>query len=1059
MVPRKRLHALFDANPSASAIWVSAPAGAGKTTAVVDYLAGSKTPVFWYRVDAGDLDLASFFFDLGRTVARGRRKAALPIFGPEYANHPEAFARRYLREYFTRLPAKATLVFDDLHVAGATLVPGIIAIAIEELPPDFRMFLVTREQAPAEFARFRANSQLAIVDEAQLVFADDEAAALIRDRAGADIDTGALKRIQASVHGWAAGLVLLSEQTLHSTSAPASAPAAASQPFFDYFAREVFAKASVDDRRFMELTALLPEMSPPVAAAVAQRPDAQALLENFYRRQIFVSRSGDSVPRYQYHDLFRNFLLEELRRHVDALDVRAARTRAAQALLAAGERDSAIAQLLAAGQWAGAAELLVQHARTLLEQGRRATLVGWVRELPSSALAAQPWLSYWLGVSTMIGSETSALEHFERAYAVFAAGEERAAMNLTAAQAVLAIQLGWSTHVGSAPWIERLRRTTSVRNAHAPGDRLRVATAMMRAASMEGSYRPETAIAAEVAGALEVLESRSREVDANDRLIAAEAVQEYAFHTGAQDIFERAVAAITPDLGDPTVTPWAKCQWLVGFGTVSGRKYPYAKVGFPYPDAEAALNEAWTLSQREGLRNLRFGATSALLNVARARGNHAKYAALVARLESECDPSQPTQACYLSEQRAMYSAGQGDYEAALRSLAISDDAARRGRLPPSELWSVLLGRAQYLIGLGRCAEAADVMREHAPLYSGVFLHAMRIVESTAALWTARTEGGEAYANLVRGCMGEVRTMGWVNYLTGIPLVVAQIWADALEFGIEREFIVAAIRQRRMAPPPGYWPSWPWRVRVRALGPLGIECDDAPVRFGAKAQLKPLELLKVLVASPRHTIAARDVLRWLWPQADTEGARAALDVAVHRLRKLLGDEAALALAGGKLQLAPELVWVDASAFETWLDEAQRTLDAQPQLLAASRLAERLFADYRGPLFGDDDPMPWSVALRERLHGKFLQLTGSLGRFHERHEAWRQAEQVYERGLAQDSIAEEFYRGLIRCQLALGEPAAAMQTFRRCREILSVVLGVRPAPATAALVASLTGSGAH
>jgi DNA-binding SARP family transcriptional activator len=242
-----------------------------------------------------------------------------------------------------------------------------------------------------------------------------------------------------------------------------------------------------------------------------------------------------------------------------------------------------------------------------------------------------------------------------------------------------------------------------------------------------------------------------------------------------------------------------------------------------------------------------------------------------------------------------------------------------------------------------------------------------------------------------------------------------------------------------------------------LGRVDIERDDMPVRFAGKAQLKPLDLLKVLSVAPQYKVDQRQVERWLWPDAADGAARAALEVAVHRLRKLLRCDEAVRVAAGKVQLSSEHVWVDAAAFEFWLDDAQLQLDAQPKRTAADLLAERLFADYRGPLFGDDSPTPWSIGPRERLHNKFLQLAGGLGRFHEVRLDWARAGTVYERGLAQDPLDEAFYRGLIRCQLARNEAAAAVHTFRRCRDILSVVLGVAPAPATRALIAKVPGAG--
>ncbi len=46
-------------------IWISAPAGSGKTTLVGDDLAQHKRRCLWYQIDEGDNDVASFFITWG----------------------------------------------------------------------------------------------------------------------------------------------------------------------------------------------------------------------------------------------------------------------------------------------------------------------------------------------------------------------------------------------------------------------------------------------------------------------------------------------------------------------------------------------------------------------------------------------------------------------------------------------------------------------------------------------------------------------------------------------------------------------------------------------------------------------------------------------------------------------------------------------------------------------------------------------------------------------------------------------------------------------------------
>jgi len=1052
VVRRERLSRWLD-DVRAPVVWVGATAGAGKTTVVAAYLAERKARLRWYRVDGGDVDLASFFFYLSALAPAARRRKALPIFGPEFADQPVAFARRFFRDFYSRLSANPTVVLDDVHAASRTLLPAILAVAIEELPPELRLFLVSREEAPAAFAGFRATDRLAVLDASTLRFDDEEASALIGDRVGDGASAEAKRRVQRAARGWAAGLVLLSEQATSSVTPGAPTALAPGQPLFDYFAREVYERLGEDDRRFMELTSLLPEFTAQAAGSATERGDAAAVLDDLYRRQLFVTRAGS---RYVFHDLFRAFLLARLTGRLTPAQLHAARIRAADAAAGEGHAEVAIALLLDAQSWERATGLVETHGAALLRQGRRETLRAFADRLPEATRHGAPRIDCLLGIASMIDDERRALTHFERAHAGFIARGDEASACLAAAQAVLAIHLSWNSSIDGVTWVGRLLALLPQADALPEGERLTVSTAMIRSASMDETYRADDAASiAEAERIIGVLERSPAEVDVNARLIAADALQERSIERNDRLLFERAVAAVTPLLSDRNVTSWAKCHWLIAFGAVSARRFTYAKPGFPYASAQDALQEAWETARREELRSLQFAATNAMLNVTDATRDRDRYDLLVARLESECNAAHPRQVQLTHDHKRTYLLRDGRYAEALAAADASLEAASRAQESSGQLWSSWMGRAQVLIALRRYEEAAAYAREKAQPFSGVFRRALLIVAASADARAAKASGAADYVERLRNILADVRDMDWANYMTEIPTVVAQLWADALEHGIERTFIVAAIRRRGLEPPARYVPAWPWRVRIRALGPLEIECDDAPARFGAKAQLKPLELLKVLVAMPQHRADAQQLLSWLWPEAAGDAARAALDVAMHRLRKFLDCDEALRISAGKVSLSPEHVWVDASAFEAWLPEAQRELDAQPAAPAADLLAERLFRDYRGPLFGDDEAAPWSIGPRERMHQGFLRLVLGLGRFHEVHKDWERAAAIYERGLAQDPLAEEFYRGLIRSHLARDEPAAALQVFRRCREILSIVLGIAPTAATRDLVAKVAG----
>ena len=69
-------------------------------------------------------------------------------------------------------------------------------------------------------------------------------------------------------------------------------------------------------------------------------------------------------------------------------------------------------------------------------------------------------------------------------------------------------------------------------------------------------------------------------------------------------------------------------------------------------------------------------------------------------------------------------------------------------------------------------------------------------------------------------------------------------------------------------------------------------------------------------------------------------------------------------------------------------------------------------------------------------------------------WRDPSFYDERALEQDNLAEAIYRRLMICQREQGDAAGALTTYRRCRELLSIVLSRRPSAETEALRATLS-----
>jgi hypothetical protein len=103
--PRNRLFKTIDDLRKRPILWISGPAGSGKTTLVASYLEARGLPCLWYRMDAGDADAASFFYYMGLAVKKAapRKRKPLPLLTSEYMLGLNTFALRYFEAMYQSL--------------------------------------------------------------------------------------------------------------------------------------------------------------------------------------------------------------------------------------------------------------------------------------------------------------------------------------------------------------------------------------------------------------------------------------------------------------------------------------------------------------------------------------------------------------------------------------------------------------------------------------------------------------------------------------------------------------------------------------------------------------------------------------------------------------------------------------------------------------------------------------------------------------------------------------------------------------------------------------------
>ena len=163
---RHRLFDQLDQMRESPVIWISAPAGSGKTTLVSSYIESRKLPCLWYLCDKDDKDPATFFYYMGLAGAKaapGKRKP-LPLFTLEYQQGLLAFARNYFEQLYQRLKKPSLMVLDNYQeIAYAVDFSTILKTSLTNVPEGINVIVISRHDPLDAFIRLQANSGMDIL--------------------------------------------------------------------------------------------------------------------------------------------------------------------------------------------------------------------------------------------------------------------------------------------------------------------------------------------------------------------------------------------------------------------------------------------------------------------------------------------------------------------------------------------------------------------------------------------------------------------------------------------------------------------------------------------------------------------------------------------------------------------------------------------------------------------------------------------------------------------------------------------------------------------------------
>ncbi|MEM7541636.1 MAG: BTAD domain-containing putative transcriptional regulator [Pseudomonadota bacterium] len=1022
-----RLSLLLDEAAEQTLIWIGSPAGSGKTTLIAKHYAARKQPLVWCQMDEGDADPATFFFYLAAAARQRfpRRRFELPDLTPEYLAGIPTFTRNFFRSLFSALPERAIVVLDNFQLASVNpIIEQILAVAVAETPHGNNLVVASREQPGGALAPLTASGDLA-----QLTWEDmQRSASELKEIAKAsklqikESDLG-------SLGGWVAGVPLLGEISDNPDFEHAAGETWTRERVFEYFAAEIYDHQPKALRRFLVQNAVWPRIYPALAQTLTGEPNAKDILARLTRRNFFTTRTATEPLVFEFHPLFRAFLQSRAQQDLDEDERKSTYAQAAALLSDNGEFEPAIGLWIEAQQWAKVGELIAVHGQELLAQGRQQRLLQWFELLPDE-IAALPAFQLWRGIALLALNPMAGRQSLELAYEGFEAQADVRSSYLALTGILESIWMTWDFNSVQA-WRGRFE---DFRSDHpvvcTPELEVLAVTGVLGSQAVYFSGPEELAYWTKVGHAM--LASPLPD----SRKVVVAAIVGYLQITVGDYLGATATIESMEDLaGSASATPFAEI-----FALAIRHEYLFW-FGDSLDGYQEIADDIWELSRSTGILVLDNVVTSCGTYTFFAKSDIEGATPYIARLQDAGIPHGSFDRSHYYFQLAWFDWLKGNHAGA-RALIDQAEESLSSSLSSIASTYIAIGRANISIATGDLAHALRAAA-HAKAQARQFgFHKMIVMVRYLSAHIALLRGQpERARRLLAAALAQAANLHLRRTMFHDTAMMATLMHFALKQGIETNYARELVKVLELKPPGAVDnpEHWPFALEIRCLGEFKILREGKPLQYGQKAPKRSLQLLKAIIARGGSNVPLERLVADIWEGYDADAAMRAYRTALHRLRKLIGEESLTSGEHG-VTLNPERCWIDAYCFETLSGHAKPT---EPEQIASA------IEIYRGHFLELEEATPWSLTFRERLRTKVIALINRAGSAFEAQDEWKKALDVYHSGIALDPLAEPFYQGAMQAYLTLDEKSEAAKTYRTCERVLAQSFAIEPSEKTKAL----------
>jgi ATP/maltotriose-dependent transcriptional regulator MalT/two-component SAPR family response regulator len=1048
LLRRPRLVNFLHSHLDQKLIMISATAGYGKTSLLVDFASDTDIPVCWYTLDAFDRDLRVFLDYFIAAIA-----FRYPGFGKQTRHFIQSITNlernfypivaTLVQEIYEAIPEYFILILDDHHtIENQDQINEFIDLFVQYVDENCHLVIASRAlPALPNLALLVARRQAVGLSIDELRFTAPELQELIQKNYGMTIHLSQAEKIVQQSGGWITGLLLTAIPDLQKNRQSAIAGERASVDLYDYFQRQVLYQQSPELQDFLLATSVLDEFNSDDCEQVLRLEASEELITEILLRSLFVMSYEGETQKLRYHDLFRDFLNSHLKKAHPAR-FRQLNIQAAEFYARLGEWERALSRYLAVKEYGRAADILEQVLDHWFASGRWETLVHWIENLPEQVRLERP------GLLIVQGKILAEQGENERALALFTNLERRfqstAELARLAETQVLqgAILRYQGRYEESIHYSQRAIEQAQPSPSTLAMARKNIGLCQVRLGEIKKGR-------SSLEEALRLYQQVGHDLDVGMTYHDLGLCCEMEGDLNGAIHHYRAALKVWNRLGN--LSPWANT--LNGLGVIY---YLQGK----YEQSASLLAEAIVKARQARDRRIEAHALASLADL--------KRDTILPPTGGAGSPVQDDLSAGDAYRLALEISNQIHLSFlsvyALDGLAnmarLSGEFSEASRFLEQALEMADTSSSAYLVGLCQisqgilqyengCVEAARLSLERAlqvlqatgfiQLQSRAWLHLAQVAFIEHDLAAAR--------QYLEKSLSLSNQLGFDQYLVveGRRLQPLLRWAvqnqvmPGLLPGLWQRIQQDIARLPRVVPPP---------VKVEAAVDLKIYAFGNPrvVLNGQVVQwvvTKSRDLLYFLLQNPegltRDQIGAQ-----FWPEHSPEKLESAFRSTIYRLRRDLARDCVVYEDGLYRFNRSYPYSYDVELFELNLRRVEMMQEEDQQVLLLEGALDLYRGNYLQTVYED-----WCNLEREHLRVQYQSILEKLALYYARHENHPRVIELFQRLLQEDPYREAAHRELMRCYYLAGDRPSALRQFKTCSDLFGKELGLHLSPETQAV----------